>query len=45
MSEAVLKCFPLTAGFKIKSKIPDFERGEGKIINTPLKYSGIGINA
>jgi len=26
--EAVSKCFPLTAGFKIKSKIPDFERGK-----------------
>jgi len=23
--EAVSKCFPLTAGFTIKSKIPDFE--------------------
>jgi hypothetical protein len=22
------KCFPLTAGLKIKSKIPDFERGK-----------------
>jgi len=55
MSEAVSKCFPLTAGFKIKSKIsrtlsglkiPNFERGrKAKIINTPLKYSGTGINA
>jgi len=26
--EAVSKCFPLTAGFEIKSKIPDFERGK-----------------
>ena len=26
--EPVSKCFPLTAGFEIKSKIPDFERGK-----------------
>ncbi len=30
--------------FKIKSKIPDFERGKAKIITTPLKYSGTGIH-
>ena len=29
---------------KIKSKIPDFERGKAKIITTPLKYSGTGIH-
>jgi len=43
--EAVSKCFPLTAAFKIKSKFPDFERGKAKILTTPLKYSGTGIHA
>ena len=28
--KAVSKCFPLTAGFKIKSKVPDFEPVEAK---------------
>ena len=30
--------------FKIKSKIPDFERRKAKILTTPLKYSGTGIH-
>ena len=34
--EAVPKRFPLTAGFKIKSKIPDFERGKAKILTTGI---------
>ncbi len=27
--------FPAKAGFKFKSKIPDFERGKAKILTTP----------
>jgi hypothetical protein len=46
MREAVSKCFPLTAGFKIKSKISRTLSGrKAKIINTPLEYIGTGINA
>ena len=31
---------PAKAGFKFKSKIPDFERGKAKIINTPYDLAG-----
>jgi hypothetical protein len=30
--ETFEKCFPPLAGFKFKSKIPDFERGKTKIL-------------
>jgi len=33
-SETFEKCFPLLAGFRFKSKIPDFERGKRKILTT-----------
>jgi hypothetical protein len=37
--EAVSKCFPLTAGFKIKEGDPALAG-----LTTPLKYSGTGIH-
>jgi hypothetical protein len=39
VSERKLRIFS-----KIKSKIPDFERGNAKIITIPFKYSGTGIH-
>ena len=39
MNEAVSKCFPLTAGFKIKEGDPAMAG-----LTTPLKYSGTGIH-
>jgi len=37
--ETVLKCFPLTAGFKIKEGAPAMAG-----LTIPLKYSGTGIH-
>jgi hypothetical protein len=42
--ETFEKGFPLTAGFKVKSKTPSLPRGKAKILTTPLKYSGTGIH-
>ncbi len=39
VDEAVSKCFPLTAGFKIKEGDPAMAG-----LSTPLKYSGTGIH-
>ena len=36
--ETFEKCFPLLAGFKFKSKIPDFERGKA---NPPPNFGGL----
>jgi hypothetical protein len=41
--ETFEKWFPLSAGFKVKSKIPDFERGETQRLGKRGRFSKVSI--